>query len=250
MIRRHAFTLIELLVVISIIALLASMLMVAIRMVRESARTTVCVNNIRQLGLAFGAYQNDWDGVIPMQTNTYGAETAADYYAPDFTYCQWYAPLRQYVENVENSTAGRGWICPKSNWTRVNKGYGLSYAMNDATIGVNLVLPTGWGGLSLARFSAPGSLMILGERWAMQAGGAVDWNGNVEPPYHPPSPPCLLETATPGAKQTSLRVRHRGKSTYLLADWHVEVLSPWERCNPANTDASPQLSPNIWTGVP
>ncbi len=49
---RRAFTLLELLVVISIVGIVGSLALVAINGARESARRTVCQNNIRQLGLA------------------------------------------------------------------------------------------------------------------------------------------------------------------------------------------------------
>jgi prepilin-type N-terminal cleavage/methylation domain-containing protein/prepilin-type processing-associated H-X9-DG protein len=66
--RRPWFTLIELLVVVAIIAVLASLLLPALSRARDAVKTTSCVNNERQLGLAFTMYCDNNDGALPLQS--------------------------------------------------------------------------------------------------------------------------------------------------------------------------------------
>lgn len=61
---KKVFTLIELLIVIAIIAILASMLLPALRNARGKAREIQCLGNLKQLGVCFSLYGEDYNGAV------------------------------------------------------------------------------------------------------------------------------------------------------------------------------------------
>ena len=67
---KKAFTLIELLVVIAIIAILAAMLLPALAAAKKKAQRITCVNNLKQVGLAFRIWEGDNQDKYPMQAST------------------------------------------------------------------------------------------------------------------------------------------------------------------------------------
>ncbi len=63
--RRANFTLVEMLVVVMIIGILAALLLPALQKALATARQSLCLNNQRQIGVAYDMYVSDWQGLLP-----------------------------------------------------------------------------------------------------------------------------------------------------------------------------------------
>lgn len=91
--KRQAFTLIELLVVIAIIAILAAILFPVFARAREKARQANCQSNLKQLGVAWAMYVQDYDERCP----PCGTRTADD----SAWLVMWWDLLEPYVKNEQ-----------------------------------------------------------------------------------------------------------------------------------------------------
>ena len=117
--RKKGFTLIELLVVISIIAVLLSILMPALKKAKDKARSVICRSNLKQWALPFGMYAQDnndkfmrgWeDGPYPDGS---GGMT--------WMGKQWMNQLRPYYSNVHNFC-----LCPMTKIPKTDRRTGGS----------------------------------------------------------------------------------------------------------------------------
>ncbi len=136
--RNAAFTLIEMLTVIAIIGVLAAILIPVVGKVRQSARASRCVSNMRQLGAAFSLFVGDNKGLLPVTYNMSNAATN-----------NWWYHLNPYTGNPVmkpywTSASGSGSVqevsladggvyrCPETdpNNTGWGSNFWVSYKMN------------------------------------------------------------------------------------------------------------------------
>ena len=139
--HRSGFSLIELLVVIAIIAILAAMMFPVFARAREKARQVACMNNMKQIGLGFGMYAEDYHR-LPWDDLTVGG--APEGTAPTWT---WRLMLQPYINNTQI------FVCPTApreddfdgTWPDYDQdaGYAINHVHWDDDLGTDAEPPPG-----------------------------------------------------------------------------------------------------------
>jgi len=243
-IPRLGFTLIELLVVIAIIAILAALLLPALAKGKQKGTQAVCVDNQRQLALAWEMYASD-NGSKVVGFSTFPAGGTPGVTAPDpmdwRTDVRFVLPvmLRTSIQAVIQATE-TGFRQPMNTAAKTINGPLFQYARNASVIhcpgDARTMLPPGQG---FAWDSYSGVEGVNGERnalmltkstqilhpsdrmlWVEECDGRGDNLGSWD--FRPGTPQDNFQTQTP-AWMDSPAAFHGVTSTFNFADGHAEA---------------------------
>ncbi|MEX0775965.1 MAG: prepilin-type N-terminal cleavage/methylation domain-containing protein [Phycisphaeraceae bacterium] len=211
--RNKAFTLIELLVVISIIALLIAMLLPALSAAKAAARTSICLSNKRQVGIAVMTYASDWKQVVPTGRCAF----------PGVGTRWWYQFLvPDSYNSTEYLTAGAKSIdCPEGEGSddAVFGSYDIASGTQDSTFTVhaqNNAIGLLFDGINISKVPLPSDVM------AYACTGK--WNAS-ETKFTPGYQLFARNKKGPGGGWKAVWTPHgQSATTGLHLDGHAEVL--------------------------
>lgn len=215
--RHAAFTLIELLTVISIIAVLAGILMPAIGMVRDAAKSISCRNNLRQLVMAAVTYANDNEASLPPVNLDSLAPTGGNTYWPSLL-------VNAGVVDQKAVTYGdiRAGIfrCPTTPTSRMKfgGGYGMIRRWGAASENLNHKYKSSTNGECL-KLTNPATLLVFADAWF--GPGAIVALGYI-PEYTDTEVCCPIGTNWSVFTAGIGADRHRNRVNSAYLDAHVD----------------------------
>lgn len=159
------FTLIELLVVCGIIAVLVSLTLITVKMMRESAYRTLCASNLRQLGLASLAYRvdnrNEW---MPGYPGIWPADVVC--FTPLSLESAYGLPLKAWICPAEGAWLGR----KSSLWFETAGNNPTTEAAARASDGISVLMAESYVYLGRSAFAYPFNWRTTVEPWEVSRG--------------------------------------------------------------------------------
>jgi prepilin-type N-terminal cleavage/methylation domain-containing protein/prepilin-type processing-associated H-X9-DG protein len=224
---RKAFTLIELLVVIGIIAILAAILFPVFARAKEAGKKTVCLSNIRQIGLATSLYLGDYDGAYP-QTKTASEHPDVDDAngsLDDPDYKSVFVLISQYLGPVlapDQLKRQRIYACPDDPAPFDE----VCETINEQAPPVESYLANGYFvfGLKDNNVPNPANTILYAERRSQSADGVNQYCDYMYHPWFNPSNPNAPGNDMDAATGAIATERHSSGSNFLFAEGHAKSL--------------------------
>lgn len=219
----RAFTLIELLVVIAIIAILAGLLLPSLARAKEKANGIRCVNNSRQIGLAFLMYaQDNAEHLTDLYTKAWlgnNVEPGGDW---------WFQTLSKGRYLTASTVSNNVWRCPAVREKDIQTIFGARWEgygpVESTIIRYAFFSPGGvgrWGSRRLTEITRPTQIWLMGDTGIPKDAAHVPSGGYLtEIVTFPPDPQNGWTLWLP-QKQPACRHNQKGNVTFV--DGHVET---------------------------